>query len=139
MKLLGKLPPRSVYKPPMKSVSKICVGMAALLLAGAAFAQSAPAFMIIRFNQPRMYFDQQMYGAVAKAVSIKPDVMFEMVAHSPATGNPERDAQWKLTSEQHLALVTSRMNAIGVPTSRIRTSVRPQSGLSADEVHLFAY
>ncbi len=105
--------------------------------AGAEPAARAP-FMIIRFNQPRVYFDQQLYNAVARAVSLKPEVMFDLVANAPRTGNSDLDAKWQVVSKNNVNAVIVRLNAIGVPTSRLSVTTQAMDGLRYDEVQLFA-
>lgn len=109
-----------------------------LASATAGYAQSQQAFMVIRFNQQRVYFDQQLYNAVSKAVSLKEDVMFEVISYVPATGDAAKDAEWRKTAEHNLGVVVARMNSIGVPSSRLTTSIQSQQSLRYDEVHLFA-
>jgi hypothetical protein len=127
----------------MPRISKFFAGLiiATALLAPVfgAFAQvMQQAFMVIRFNQPRVYFDQQLYNAVAKAVGLKPEVMFDLVSYAPRTGEPQMDKQWQDAARKNLALVTARMNALGVPSSRLTVVVESQAGLRYNEVHLFA-
>ncbi len=116
---------------------------AVYLLAGAmiapvaAFAQNAP-FMIIRFNQQRMYYEQPLYNAVSKAVSLKPEVMFDVVAIVPQTGNGSQDAAWQERSNANVARVVASLNAMGVPRSRLNISAQKQNGPRFDEVHISA-
>jgi len=98
--------------------------------------ESAP-LVIVRFNQERVYFDQQLYSAIAKAVAIKPEVMFEVVSFAPASGNPAKDANWQSVAGHNTRAVISAMNAMGVPMERIHVTGRSQSGLRYDETHIF--
>lgn len=102
-----------------------------------ATAQSAP-FMVIRFNQQRMYYEQPLYNAVAKAVAIKPEVMFDVVAVAPRTGDSEIDRAWQERSRTNVQHVVSTFNSIGVPTSRLTISYAQQDSLRFDEVHVSA-
>ena len=102
-------------------------------------AQATPAkpLVTIRFNQPRVYFDKQLYAAVSQAVAIKPDVTFDVVSLAPATGNPQIDAQWQQVASHNTQAVLAVMRNIGVPLHQIRVTGRSQAGLSHDETQLF--
>lgn len=102
------------------------------------WAEARAPFMIIRFNQPRVYFDQPLYNAIARAVSIKPEVMFDLVANAPRTGNAELDNKWQAVSKNNLNAVVARLNAIGVPSSRLTLTTQTTEGLRYDEVQIFA-
>ena len=91
----------------------------------------------IRFNQPRVYFDKQLYAAVSQAVAIKPDVTFDVVSLAPATGNPQIDAQWQQVASHNTQAVLAVMRNIGVPLGQIRVTGRSQAGLVHDETQLF--
>lgn len=93
--------------------------------------------VVIRFNQPRVYFDQQLYGALSQAVAIKPEVMFEVVSFAPTTGQNDRDAQWQQAASQHTQAVVASMQSMGIPLERIRVTGQLQTGLRYDETHVF--
>lgn len=100
----------------------------------------APAIkplVTIRFNQPRVYFDKQLYAAVSQAVAIKPDVTFDVVSLAPATGNPQIDAQWQQVASHNTQAVLAVMRNIGVPLNQIRVTGRSQGGLTHDETQVF--
>lgn len=93
---------------------------------------------MIRFNQPRIYFDQQLYSAVEKAVAVKPDVMFDVVSNAPVTGDAVRDQQWIATASRNTQAVVAALQKIGVPAERLRVTGQIKSGLRYDETHIFA-
>jgi hypothetical protein len=108
-----------------------------LPMRGMAQAPSAKPLVTIRFNQPRVYFDKQLYAAVSQAVAIKPDVTFDVVSLAPATGNPQIDVQWQQVASHNTQAVLAVMRNIGVPLSRVRVTGRSQAGLAHDETQLF--
>lgn len=91
----------------------------------------------VRFNQARVYFDQQLYGAVAKAVSAKPEVMFDVVAYAPSTGNVEADKRWQSVSGRNTRAVVKAMTDMGVPMSRMNVVGQSQTGLKFDETRVY--
>ncbi len=108
-----------------------------------AMAEGAPIervpLVVIRFNQPSVYFDQQLYGAIAKAIEVKPDVMFDVVAMAPASGDAVRDAHWVKVASHNAQRVVASMQHMGVPMERMRVIGRIQQGLRYDETQVFAY
>ncbi|MFZ4125242.1 MAG: hypothetical protein ACOYJ2_04125 [Rickettsiales bacterium] len=107
-----------------------------LMVAAYAQAQSKP-LVVIRFNQPRIYFEQQLYTAVSRAVGVKPTVMFDLVSYVPTTGQEKIDAQWQATARHNTQAILKSMTEMGVPSSRITTRAQPVRGGEYDEIHLF--
>lgn len=108
----------------------------ALVLA-AQTAQAAEPLVIIRFNQSRVYYDQQLYKAISQAVAIKPDVMIDVVSFAPETNDTTLDRQWQAAASAHTQQVVATLNSIGVPTSRITVSGQRLAGIRSDETHVF--
>ena len=107
-----------------------------LMLATYAQAQSKP-LMVIRFNQPRIYYEQQLYTAVSRAVGVKPVVLFDLVSYVPTTGHEKLDAQWQATARHNTQAILNSMTEMGVPSSRITTRAQPVRGGEYDEIHVF--
>ena len=128
---------RPCYLEVMKLFSRrLTITLVALLAASHAVADPA-ALVVIRFNQPRIYFDQQLYSAVEKAVAVKPDVMFDVVSNAPVTGDALRDQQWITTASRNTQAVVAALQKIGVPAERLRVTGQTKSGLRYDETHIF--
>ena len=106
---------------------------------GMAEAERAQPLVTIRFNQPRVYFDQQLYSAIQKAVAIKPGVMFDVVSLAPASGNVTTDKQWQAVAGHNTRAVITVMNNIGVPSDRITVKGQSQQGLRYDETQVFVH
>lgn len=122
----------------------LCMGLA-LCLAVAAPATHAQEFspetkplVLIRFNQPHVYYDRQLYMAISRAVEVKPGVMFDLVSFVPTVADPERSKQWRALAAAHVKKVVASLGQMGVPASRITYSAQSQAGLRYDEIHLFA-
>jgi hypothetical protein len=107
-----------------------------LMMAAYAQAQGKP-LMVIRFNQQRIYYEQQLYVAVSKAIGAKPTVMFDLVSYVPKTGEEKLDAQWQATARHNTQTILKSMMEMGVPSSRITTRAQPIRGGEYDEIHLF--
>ncbi len=114
---------------------------AALLSAAAPFVQVSAAssvpLVVIRFNQPHVHYDQQLYSAVAQSVAVKPEVMFDIVSNAPLTGDASRDAQWVNTASRNTQAVVAAMKGMGVPMERMHISGQAKAGLRYDETHVY--
>lgn len=86
--------------------------------------------VIVRFNQPRVYFEQSLSNATQRALEIKRDVMFELVQLVPP-GAAQKTAQ------QNLARVVTVLRDTGVPDSNIRIRRATSEEVASDEVHVF--
>lgn len=117
-----------------------CSAAVFLAIGAPAIAQQMGAvkpLVVIRFNQPRVYYDQQLYGAISQAVAIKPEVTFSVLAYAPATGDSDKDSQWQQAASGHTQQVVASMQQMGIPLDRIRVTGQSQPGLRYDETHVF--
>ena len=102
----------------------------------AMLANTAPLVMI-RFDRPNVDYAQALYLAASEALQRFPNANFELVAVSPASGNP---AQAALASSDARANAESALRSLaemGVPADRIRLSAAQSAKATASEVHLF--
>ncbi len=102
-----------------------------------AMAQETPPLVVIRFNQPHVYYDQSLYSAVAKALAVKPDVMFDVVSAAPSTGDSSTDKKWQAIAGHNTRAVINSMQQMGVPMERINVVGQSQPGLHYDETQVF--
>lgn len=114
---------------------------APVVLSSITQAQSAQAaiepLVVIRFNQPNVYYAQQLHGAISKAVEAKSAVVFELVSYAPVTGIGENDAKWQSIAGRHTKAVVAAMMEMGVPAERISVRGESRNGIQYDETHLF--
>lgn len=118
----------------------LCLGLAAQT-PNPAHAEYGNAEMkplvVIRFNQPRVYYDRELYSAVSQAVAAKPDVMFDIVSNAPSTGDSGTDSQWIKTASHNTQAVVASMQKIGVPMARMHITGQAQAGLRFDETRVY--
>lgn len=100
-------------------------------------APAAAPLLVVRFNQSRVYYDQQLYSAISQAVAVKPDVMFDIVSNAPLTGDASRDSDWVATASRNTQAVVATMQSIGVPMERMRITGQAKAGLRYDETHIY--
>lgn len=91
----------------------------------------------IRFNQPNVYFDQQLTSAVTHVLQAKPDVMFDVVAFAPATGDPSIDRQWQGVAGRNTRNVVNAMTGLGITMDRMNVIGKSTAGLKFDETHIY--
>jgi len=108
-------------------------------LGALAQTQGLQPLVVIRFNQPRVYFDQQLYGAIAKALEIKPDLTLDVVSLAPSVGNAETDKKWQSVAGRNTRTVIDAMKEMGVPMNRINVTGQSQPGLRYDETQVFVH
>lgn len=113
--------------------------LAASLLASPAFALNSHTdtpLLVVRFNQERVYYQQPLYNAVASALQAKPDVLFNIVAVVPQTGNSSADERLEKETQVRTGTLVGDMVKMGVPQSRLHVSYQ-KSPAASPEVHIF--
>lgn len=113
------------------------LGITGLGLPARAEGEMGAPLMTVRFNQARVYYDQQLYSAISQAVAVKPDVMFDVVSNAPLTGDSSTDSEWVNTASRNTQAVVATMQRIGVPMERMRISGQAKPGLRYDETQIF--
>ena len=104
--------------------------------AGAGLASGRP-FVVIRFDNPGVEYEQQLYEAVSAALSRAPDVAFDLVAVAPAFGTSE-----EITSNSEAARASSEkvmhsLLAMGLPADRVSVSQVSDPNVQSNEVRLY--
>lgn len=88
--------------------------------------------VVIRFNQPRVYFERPLYNALQKALGAKPDLRINVVSYFP-TRHPKMVDE----AEENLNSVVRTLGDIGIPLARIGVASEPASDLQHSEVHIY--
>lgn len=134
----------ALYKRDMRIILIVSLLLATLItppLARPVFAQASAAstdipLVVIRFNQRKVYYDQQLYNAVSRAVAIKPTVMLELVSFLPTSGNRSTNEQ---LAQRNLSGVIQSLNKMGVPRERIRVVQENSAAIRYHEIHLYVH
>lgn len=103
---------------------------------GAGLASGRP-FVVIRFANPGVEYEQQLYEAVSAALSRSPDVAFDLVAVAPAGATPE-EAVWN--AENARASTEKVMRSLvdmGLPPDRVSYSQVTDPNVQSNEVQLY--
>lgn len=108
--------------------------LALCTLASAALAvmdHASTPLMVIRFNQPRVYYEQPLYNALNRAAQAKASVRFAVINYYPP--NP----QGQRVAESHFQRVLTTIRQIGVPNQRVDLRSEPAPDLNYSEVHIY--
>lgn len=127
----------------MKTFSKfLSLALASLVMLGANAAVAQVSYtntplLVIRFNQPRVMYQQPLYTSVKQAFAAKPNVMFNLVSLVPVTADKENNAKLASLASSNVGMVVNDMIQMGIPQNRIRVSNQSQDGLESHEIHMF--
>ncbi len=103
------------------------LGLAAVMLplASAADVPSGKPLLVIRFNQPHVYFQKPLSIAVTRAEQAKPGVVYDVVSYTSPNA----------AVSGNLDVVLGTMISMGVPRARIKAMT--QASGSGEEIHIF--
>lgn len=100
--------------------------------AGAGIASGRP-FVVIRFDDPGIEYEQQLYEAVSAALARSPNVAFDLVGAAPAAGTPE-DSE---AARQSMERVRQSLTNMGLPADRVSISQLTDPAIQVNEVRLY--
>lgn len=86
--------------------------------------------MIIRFNQPHVYFQKPLASVIHQAKQKKHDVVFDVIQYIPATNSNTQ-------TDSNLQSVIEAINANGIGEDRVHVSIQPSEAVSSDEVYIY--
>jgi len=100
--------------------------------AGSGMASGRP-FVVIRFDNPGVEYEQQLYEAVSAALARSPNVAFDLVGAAPATATPEDTEAARASMER----VRQSMMNMGLPADRVSISQLTDPAIESNEVRLY--
>ncbi len=87
--------------------------------------------VVIRFNQPRVYYEQPLYNAMNRALMVKPEVKFNIINYYPP--NP----RLRMQADRNLKTVMDSIRKMGMPQDRLTVKNEAAPELSYSEVHIY--
>lgn len=93
--------------------------------------------VVIRFDESRVQYEQQLYSAVSEALQRRPDAMFDLVAISPNRGSAADVALNASASKKHAETVLRALTDMGVTPGRVALSSTTSTAAVVNEVHLY--
>ncbi len=104
--------------------------------AGSGYVEDIP-LVVIRFNQPRVYFEKQLYIAASEAVKIKQNVIFDVVSFIPRRKTAELNQKISANSSQQAHKVIGSLRKMGISPNNIRVSKEPNRTSRYHELHIY--
>ncbi|HUC67746.1 MAG TPA: hypothetical protein VMA53_20180 [Stellaceae bacterium] len=101
-----------------------------------ALAERRP-LVIIRFDQPKVDYEQALYTAVRRALDRRPDANFDLVAVAPNAGSPAQVALHSDASKRNAESVMRSLTGMGLPADRITLSATTSASVQANEVQIY--
>ena len=93
--------------------------------------------LIVRFDQPRVQYEQALYASVAESLQRKPDARFDLLAVSPLRGSTADVALSTSASKRHAENVLRSMTEMGVDPNRVGLASTSSANVQTNEVHLY--
>jgi hypothetical protein len=93
--------------------------------------------VIIRFDRPNVNYEEALYNAVSQALEKYPSAHFDLVAVSPAKGNPAEVALASSEARKNGEAVMRSLTQMGLPVERIRLDAANSAEVRNSEVHLY--
>ena len=93
--------------------------------------------LIVRFNQPRVQYEQALYASIAEALQRKPDATFDLLAVAPARGSIADVSLNSSASKRHAENVLRSMTEMGVNPNRVGLASTTSAAAQNNEVHLY--
>lgn len=93
--------------------------------------------VIIRFDRQNVNYEQALYTAIGQALDKYPAAKFDLVAVSPAQGNPAEMALASTEARKNGEAVLRSMTQMGLPLERVRLNAANSSAVRNSEVHIY--
>jgi hypothetical protein len=95
------------------------------------------ALVTIKFDRPRVDYQQILYTAVAQALQSRPGSGFAVVAVSPTRGSAAAVQLAQTDAVRHARDVVRSLSDMGVPANRLDLSSSTDPGIGASEVRVY--
>lgn len=120
-------------KTSRKILAALLVSLCSALPIANAQSQSDVPLLVLRYNQPHIYYDKQLFSAVSKAVAIKPTVTFSLVSFVPAVGGEAMEA----AANSHATTLVKKLQGMGIPAGHIKVSQQRVDDAKYHEIYLY--
>lgn len=86
--------------------------------------------VVIRFDRPDVDYQQALYNAVNRALQVRPQAVFDLVAVAPPKGSTTQ-------AQRNAENVLRSLSNMGLPANRITMSAMSSPAAQTNEVHLY--
>jgi hypothetical protein len=100
-------------------------------------AEADSPLVIIRYNQPRIYYDRQLYNAVQRAINIKPSVQFSVVSFVPQIGSEDQRERIRSKAASQTRKFLYDLKQMGIPRDRINITREVVRDARYHEIYLY--
>lgn len=104
---------------------------------GATVPSQRRPLVVIRFDRANVNYEQAVYSAVGQALEKYPSAKFDLIAVSPAQGNPAEMALASTEARKNGESVLRSLTQMGLPMERIRLNAAQAKDVRNSEVHIY--
>jgi len=99
--------------------------------------QNRRPLLTVKFDHPRVQYEQALYDAVSEALRRKPTASFDLVAVAPAKGSVTDVALSQSASKQQAETVLRSLTSMGIDPGRVGLSSSVSVAAATTEVQLY--
>ena len=99
--------------------------------------ENGKPLVVIRFDRENVNYEHAVYQAVSKALDRYPKASFDVLAVSPAGGNPAEAALLAGDAKRNADGVARTLSQLGLPPGRVHLNATTSSNASVTEVQIF--
>jgi hypothetical protein len=107
------------------------------MVSGAQMAANGAPLVVIKFDNPGVDYQQQLYAALNQALQSHPSAGFQVVAVSPTRGTAASVQIAQSTARRHAQDVLRSMTDMGVPATRVGIASTTDPTATTGEVRVF--
>lgn len=107
------------------------------MVSGAQMAANGAPLVVIKFDNPGVDYQQQLYAALNQALQNRPSAGFQVVAVSPTRGTAASVQIAQGTARRHAQDVLRAMTDMGVPATRVGIASTTDPTTTSGEVRVF--
>jgi hypothetical protein len=93
--------------------------------------------VVIRFDRPKVEYEQALYSAISRALERRPQAGFDLVAVAPSRGSAAKVARASNQARRNAENVLRSLTSMGLPASRVTLSAGTSSSAQTNEVHVY--
>ena len=93
--------------------------------------------VVIRFDRPKVEYEQALYTAVSRALERRPQAGFDLVAMAPGQGSTAQVARGANLARRSAEKVLRSLTSMGLPASRVSLTAGTSGQAQTAEVHIY--
>lgn len=102
-----------------------------------AFEGQNTPLLVIRFNQARINYNDQLFFAATEAVKTKPSVIFDVVAYAPTSSNKAKNTKYRENAQFYGRRIANDLVKMGVNQAQVTVKTQTDGSLKNEEVKIF--